>query len=392
MANVQRRAARAFLAYLANDEEDGDAMSVDRLKDPDYEDDWNSDDSYDNQKKAGKQSPKNKNKENWVRRSTRRVASTAPPARTASPLLVRTRGAGRRGPTEKDLSAALEVFTLQDLTSSELLTLLKKEEEDRESSFRKVPGNKSKPLRLLWEARAAEERRPHSFTNPFIPTKEGDIDRWIAQKSPGKLKDIRSTQVPAVDPVKIRAIMRAQSNGHGHSNNIVEEYLSPSDIFADDFNVFKQLRDDEKRAVIQREAEEYGLEKPQGYSVSFHYNPHVEYHHFGSSHPMKPWRLTLTKQLVLAYGLEYTMDLYEPRPATFEELAIFHDRQYLDFLSRYALHLYMDASVDCTLGSRPRMQSQTTRIISTLDLVANPTTVLSLMGSGIMFQSTAAPP
>ncbi|PVH93291.1 histone deacetylase [Periconia macrospinosa] len=121
---------------------------------------------------------------------------------------------------------------------------------------------------------------------------------------------------------------------NGHSNNIVQEYLSPDDaLFEQDFQSFKALSDDDKRMVIQREAEEYGMEKPQGYSVSFHYNPHVEYHHFGSSHPMKPWRLTLTKQLVLAYGLEYCMELYEPRPATFDELAIFHDREYLSFLS-----------------------------------------------------------
>ncbi|KAF2875877.1 putative histone deacetylase [Massariosphaeria phaeospora] len=122
-------------------------------------------------------------------------------------------------------------------------------------------------------------------------------------------------------------------NGHS-SNSIVEEYLPPNDFPVVDFQDFKRLSDADKQKVIRREAEEYGLEKPQGYSVSFHYNPHVEYHHFGSSHPMKPWRLTLTKELVLAYGLEYTMDLYEPRPASFEELAVFHDREYLSFLSK----------------------------------------------------------
>ncbi|KAF3035545.1 histone deacetylase [Didymella heteroderae] len=124
-------------------------------------------------------------------------------------------------------------------------------------------------------------------------------------------------------------------SGYGPNNNIVEEYLSPvdHDVYTGDFQDFKALTDSEKQEVIAREAEEYGLEKPQGYNVSFHYNPHVEYHHFGSSHPMKPWRLTLTKQLVLSYGLEYTMDLYEPRPANFNELAIFHDREYLSYLS-----------------------------------------------------------
>jgi histone deacetylase HOS2 len=118
-------------------------------------------------------------------------------------------------------------------------------------------------------------------------------------------------------------------------NNIVQEYLSPNDAYdVEDFSAFKSLTDAEKIEVIAREAEEHGLEKPLGWNVSFHYNPHVEYHHFGSSHPMKPWRLTLTKQLVVAYGLEYTMDLYTPRPANFDEIALFHDREYLSYLSK----------------------------------------------------------
>jgi hypothetical protein len=45
----------------------------------------------------------------------------------------------------------------------------------------------------------------------------------------------------------------------------------------------------------------------------------------------------LTKQLVVAYGLEYTMDLYTPRPANFDEIALFHDREYLSYLSKYVL-------------------------------------------------------
>jgi histone deacetylase HOS2 len=127
----------------------------------------------------------------------------------------------------------------------------------------------------------------------------------------------------------------ASTNGHtnGHTNGIVQEWLSPNDTFQEDFSVFRNLSYEEKQAVVRREAEHHGIEKPQGYNVSFHYNPHVEYHHFGSSHPMKPWRLTLTKQLVLAYGLEYAMDQYVPRPAFMEELADFHDEGYLSFLS-----------------------------------------------------------
>lgn len=75
-----------------------------------------------------------------------------------------------------------------------------------------------------------------------------------------------------------------------------------------------------------------GIPRPKGYRVSWHANAAVEPHHFGSSHPMKPWRLTLTKQLVMAYGMHHAMDLYLTRAATYEEMAEFHHTDYLDFL------------------------------------------------------------
>lgn len=49
---------------------------------------------------------------------------------------------------------------------------------------------------------------------------------------------------------------------------------------------------------------------------------------------MKPHRLTLTNHLVIGYGLHEKMDMYAPRPATKEELSMFHDSDYVDFLSR----------------------------------------------------------
>ena len=77
-----------------------------------------------------------------------------------------------------------------------------------------------------------------------------------------------------------------------------------------------------------------GIVRPKGYTVSWHNNAEVEMHHFGQSHPMKPWRLTLTKQLVMAYGMHTAMDTYLSRAATKEEVAEFHADDYLDFLSR----------------------------------------------------------
>lgn len=83
-----------------------------------------------------------------------------------------------------------------------------------------------------------------------------------------------------------------------------------------------------------QEANEDVVKRPKGYRVSWHANPAVEPHHFGQNHPMKPWRLTLTKQLVMAYGMHHAMDLYLARAATYEEMAGFHSADYLDFLSQ----------------------------------------------------------
>lgn len=68
--------------------------------------------------------------------------------------------------------------------------------------------------------------------------------------------------------------------------------------------------------------------------VSYHHNAEAENHHFGTAHPMKPWRLTLTNQLVLGYGLQKYMDNYATRPAAEDELREFHGSDYLDFLKR----------------------------------------------------------
>lgn len=69
--------------------------------------------------------------------------------------------------------------------------------------------------------------------------------------------------------------------------------------------------------------------------MSYHYNKRVENMHFGRTHPMKPWRLTLTKHLVMGYGLQYAMDNYEALPASRETVEAFHDPEYVEFLSKY---------------------------------------------------------
>lgn len=67
-------------------------------------------------------------------------------------------------------------------------------------------------------------------------------------------------------------------------------------------------------------------------NVSYHYNPEVSQYHYGSLHPMKPFRLMLTDHLVISYKLYEKMDLFTPRRASKEELLKFHSEDYIDFL------------------------------------------------------------
>ena len=85
---------------------------------------------------------------------------------------------------------------------------------------------------------------------------------------------------------------------------------------------------------IRREVHRNGIYRPMGYTVSYHTNPEVEKMHFGPKHPMKPWRLTLTNKIVLAYGMHEAMDVYMSRAATSQEMTEYHKQDYIDFLQR----------------------------------------------------------
>lgn len=104
------------------------------------------------------------------------------------------------------------------------------------------------------------------------------------------------------------------------TTDIVQEYdHKPTFTYA------KRLEDEIRDQTIQR---------PKGYRVSWHHNPDVERYHFGQFHPMKVWRLTLTKTLVMGYKMHHAMDTYRSLPATKEEIATFHKQDYVDFLSK----------------------------------------------------------
>lgn len=69
--------------------------------------------------------------------------------------------------------------------------------------------------------------------------------------------------------------------------------------------------------------------------VSYYFPKGVGEQHYGERHPMKPHRLTLTNTLVTGYGLDKQIhNIYNPRSATQAELEVYHDHDYIEFLSR----------------------------------------------------------
>ncbi|KAK7417499.1 histone deacetylase [Neonectria magnoliae] len=112
--------------------------------------------------------------------------------------------------------------------------------------------------------------------------------------------------------------------------------MDPDDSIVEEYNTPLGLASEMDNAKFynkcKRLAEESGITRPKGYNVSFHCNPDIEKHHFGVTHPMKPWRLTLSKSLIYSYGMSFAMDNYISRAATYEELADYHSTDYIDFL------------------------------------------------------------
>jgi len=66
--------------------------------------------------------------------------------------------------------------------------------------------------------------------------------------------------------------------------------------------------------------------------VAYFYDADVANFHYGAGHPMKPHRLALTHNLVLAYGLYRKMEIYRPYRASEADLTTFHLPEYVDFL------------------------------------------------------------
>ncbi|KAG9318054.1 hypothetical protein JVU11DRAFT_118 [Chiua virens] len=85
--------------------------------------------------------------------------------------------------------------------------------------------------------------------------------------------------------------------------------------------------------------------------VSYFFPKGVGEYHYGERHPMKPHRLTLTNALVMGYGLDKQIHhIYNPRPATQAELEMYHDHDYIDFLSRKLCSGACDTAINWSGG------------------------------------------
>ncbi|KAK3988119.1 histone deacetylase [Cladorrhinum sp. PSN332] len=122
--------------------------------------------------------------------------------------------------------------------------------------------------------------------------------------------------------------------------NYLPHNVDADDPMIDEYEIPLAKADDRENAVFFKKmktaAQEYNIVRPKGYTVSYHATDEMEKHHFGQTHPMKPWRLTLTKSLVTSYGMPFAMDNYNTRHATYEELSAFHSTDYLDYLATAA--------------------------------------------------------
>ena len=118
--------------------------------------------------------------------------------------------------------------------------------------------------------------------------------------------------------------------------NYLPHGVDTDEPIVETYNMGMDKASDRENAIffnkMKRAAQEYNIVAPKGTTISYHANPEMEKHHFGQTHPMKPWRLTLTKSLVTAYGMPFAMDNYNTRAATYEELESFHASDYLDYL------------------------------------------------------------
>jgi histone deacetylase 1/2 len=68
--------------------------------------------------------------------------------------------------------------------------------------------------------------------------------------------------------------------------------------------------------------------------VAYFYDDSVGNYHYGHDHPMKPKRIAMTHSLINHFKLYSHLHVYEPQPATKEDLLLFHTPEYVDYLEK----------------------------------------------------------
>lgn len=66
--------------------------------------------------------------------------------------------------------------------------------------------------------------------------------------------------------------------------------------------------------------------------ISYFYDEEIGNYYYGETHPMKPVRVRMTHELVMAYNLHQKLEVFRPRRATVLELLQFHAPEYIKFL------------------------------------------------------------
>lgn len=66
--------------------------------------------------------------------------------------------------------------------------------------------------------------------------------------------------------------------------------------------------------------------------VAYYFHQDIGNFAIGSNHPMKPMRIPMVHNLVLAYDLHRKLDMFSPRQAEARELTAYHGREYIEFL------------------------------------------------------------
>jgi len=68
--------------------------------------------------------------------------------------------------------------------------------------------------------------------------------------------------------------------------------------------------------------------------VAYFYDDAITNFHYGHDHLMKPKRIAMTHSLINHYKLYSQLYVYEPQPASKEDLTMFHTPEYVDYLEK----------------------------------------------------------